>query len=91
MERQPAMTPNPAAPKWNTADQLFTRADLLRRFNLSPSRFDTLMNIGALPGPDIIIPGSGHKAARWSATRVNTIAVEKIHEMESSPFGPSEA
>ena len=55
------------------ADQLYTFADLSRLLKVSPDRLRSLRESGELLGPDVLIPGGGHKAARWSASRVAMI------------------
>lgn len=59
--------------KLKTADQLYTLADLARILKVPPKRLKLLQESGDLLGPDVIIPGGGHKGQRWSATQVNLI------------------
>ena len=53
--------------------QLFTWADLVRMLQVSERRLRSMRASGELPGPDVIIPGGGHKAQRWTAARVREI------------------
>lgn len=53
------------------APQLYTLADLARIFKLPPRRLRDLERMGEFPRADVIIPGAGHKAQRWSATLIN--------------------
>jgi len=55
------------------ADQLYTLADLSRLLKVPTDRLRAMMISGDMPGPDISIPGGGHKSARWSASRVSAI------------------
>jgi hypothetical protein len=56
-----------------TADQLYTFADLVRLLKVGEDRLRRMRDTGALLGPDHMIPGGGHKGARWSASRVEEI------------------
>jgi hypothetical protein len=56
-----------------TADQLYTFADLVRLLKVGEDRLRKMRDTGALLGPDYMIPGGGHKGARWSASRVEEI------------------
>lgn len=60
-------------PKVKTSDQLYTLADLARILKVPPKRLKLLQQSGDLLGPDVIIPGGGHKGQRWSATQVNLL------------------
>ena len=53
------------------APQLYTLADLARIFKLPPRRLRDLERMGEFPRANVIIPGAGHKAQRWSATLIN--------------------
>lgn len=53
--------------------QLYTWADLVRLLKVGEKRLRQMRNSGELVGPDVIIPGGGHKAQRWSAARVKEI------------------
>lgn len=55
------------------AEQLYTFADLARLLKVNEDRLRAMRATGELLGPDVIIPGGGHKAARWSASRVAAI------------------
>lgn len=55
------------------AEQLYTLADLSRLLKVPTDRLRTLRDAGELLGPDVFVPGGGHKGARWSASRVAMI------------------
>ena len=55
------------------AEQLYTFADLVRLLKVGETRLRAMREAGELLGPDVLIPGGGHKAARWSASRVAQI------------------
>lgn len=55
------------------ADQLYTLADLSRLLKVPAARLRALQERNELAGPDVIVPGGGHKAPRWSASRVAMI------------------
>lgn len=55
------------------ADQLYTFADLARLLKVQEDRLRAMRDRGEILGPDVIVPGGGHKAARWSASRVTQI------------------
>ena len=55
------------------AEQLYTLADLSRLLKVPTDRLRELQTRQELLGPDVLIPGGGHKAARWSASRVALI------------------
>lgn len=55
------------------AEQLYTLADLSRLLKVPTDRLRELQTRQELLGPDVLIPGGGHKAARWSASRVAMI------------------
>lgn len=57
----------------HTADQLYTFADLVRIFKIGEDRLRHMRETGQLLAPDHMIPGGGHKGARWSASRVQEI------------------
>jgi hypothetical protein len=63
----------PSPDKLKTTDQLYTLADLARILQVPPKRLNQLRESGDLLGPDVSIPGGGHKGQRWSATQVNLI------------------
>ncbi len=56
------------------AEQLYTFADLVRLRN-------------ELLGADIVIPGGGHKAMRWSASRI--AAIQSAWRVPSAGARPS--
>lgn len=56
-----------------TAEQLYTFADLARLLKVGEDRLRAMRDAGQILGPDHIVPGGGHKAARWSASRVTQI------------------
>lgn len=56
-----------------TAEQLYTFTDLTRLLKVSEDRLRAMRDAGEILGPDHIVPGGGHKAARWSASRVAEI------------------
>lgn len=55
------------------ADALYSFTDLVRMFKVADNRLREMRAAGTLLGPDVMIPGGGHKAARWSASRVREI------------------
>lgn len=55
------------------AEQLYSMADVSRILKVPTDRLRVLLDRREMLGPDVIIPGGGHKAARWSATRVTMI------------------
>lgn len=55
------------------AEQLYTFADLVRLLKVRDVRLREMRQTGALLGPDIMVPGGGHKSARWSASRIAEI------------------
>lgn len=55
------------------AEQLYTLADLSRILKVPADRLRAMQAAGHLLGPDTLVPGGGHKAARWSASRVAMI------------------
>ncbi len=55
------------------ADQLYTFADLVRLLKVDRDRLRSMLHTGTLLPADVIIPGGGHKAARWSASRIAAI------------------
>lgn len=59
--------------KVHLAEQLYTFADLVRLLKVEESRLRRMRDRGEILGPDHIVPGGGHKAARWSASRVAAI------------------
>lgn len=61
------------APKIKTVDALYTLADLERMLKVPRKRLAQMVDSGELLGPDIIVPGGGHKGRRWSASRLNVI------------------
>jgi hypothetical protein len=57
----------------DSAEQLYTFADLVRLLKVDKKRLRMMRQTGEIPGPDVMIPGGGHKAARWTAARVQEI------------------
>ncbi len=55
------------------AEQLYTFADLSRLLKVGEDRLRAMRDQGEILGPDIVVPGGGHKAQRWSASRVQEI------------------
>lgn len=55
------------------AEQLYTWADLVRILKVNDDRLRGMRDRNEILGPDHIIPGGGHKGARWSASRVAEI------------------
>lgn len=55
------------------AEQLYTVADLARLLKIQPRRIRALIESGEMAGPDVFVPGGGHKGSRWTASRVATI------------------
>lgn len=55
------------------AEQTYTFAELCRLLHLPPKRARELRAAGELPGPDVMVPGGGHKSERWTATRVGFV------------------
>lgn len=55
------------------AEQLYSLQDVSRILKVPTDRLRALQERREMLGPDVIIPGGGHKAARWSATRVTMI------------------
>ena len=53
------------------AQQLYSLADIARLFKLQPRRLRDLERMGEFPPANVIIPGAGHKAQRWTATLLN--------------------
>lgn len=50
--------------------QLYTWADLVRILKVGERRLREMRESGQLLGPDVIVPGGGHKAQRWTAARI---------------------
>ena len=50
------------------AEQLYTFADLVRLLKVGKGRLRAMRESGELLPPDHLIPGGGHKGARWSAS-----------------------
>jgi hypothetical protein len=63
----------------HASDQLYTRIEVARLLRVPPKRFMKLVRSGEALGPDVLVPGAGHKAARWSATRVDQIKQAWLH------------
>lgn len=61
------------------AEQLYTLADLSRLLKVPTDRLSALIQREEMLGPDVLIPGGGRKAARWSATRVQQIKASWSH------------
>ena len=55
------------------AEQTYTFAEVCRLLHLPGSRARELQAQGELLSADIIVPGGGRKAERWSASRVMLI------------------
>jgi hypothetical protein len=55
------------------AEQLYTFADLVRLLKVGEDRLRAMRDTNQLLPPDVMIPGGGPKAARWSASRVSEI------------------
>lgn len=55
------------------AEETYTQADLERILKVPAKRLRALMDAGELLGPDMLVPGGGHKAARWTASRIAEI------------------
>lgn len=55
------------------AEQLYTLADLSRLLKVPTDRLRVLQERKEMAGPDVFVPGGGHKGARWSASRVALI------------------
>lgn len=53
--------------------EMYTQAELQRILKLPRRRLRSLIAGGELLGPDVLVPGGGHKAARWTASRVAEI------------------
>jgi hypothetical protein len=68
-----------------TAQQLYTFADLVRLLKVGENRLRAMRDTGQLLGPDYIVPGGGHKGARWSASRVEEI--QRSWSVELEPAG----
>lgn len=59
--------------KLKVAEQTYTFAELCRILHLPAKRGRELRAAGELPGPDLIVPGGGKKAERWTASRVGFV------------------
>lgn len=68
--------------KFKTADETYTLADLVRMLKVPAKRLKKLQESGDLLGPDVIIPGGGHKGQRWTASRINVI----MAKWSASPY-----
>ena len=55
------------------AEQTYSFAELCRILHLPRKRANELRAIGELPGPDVVIPGGGHKGERWTASRIGFV------------------
>ena len=55
------------------AEQTYTFAEVCRLLHLPPKRARELQQRGELVGADVVIPGGGRKAERWTASRVGEI------------------
>jgi hypothetical protein len=61
------------SPAVKQAEQLYTLADLSRLLKVPTDRLRDLQESKEMLGPDVFVPGGGHKGARWSASRVALI------------------
>lgn len=61
------------------AQQLYTLADVARLLKVQDKRLRELMARGEMAGPDVLVPGGGRKAARWSASRLNELCAAWRH------------
>lgn len=66
------------------AEQLYTLADVSRILKVPTDRIRALMERQEMDGPDVLIPGGGHKAARWSASRIAIIQRKWAHPAAAS-------
>lgn len=57
----------------HVAEQLYTFTDLTRLLKVPPKRLREMQHSGEALTADILVPGGGHKAQRWSASRVEAI------------------
>jgi hypothetical protein len=55
------------------AEQTYTFAEVCRILHLPTARARVLKQTGELPGPDVVVPGGGLKAERWTASRVGSV------------------
>jgi hypothetical protein len=60
-------------PRRKVAEQTYTFAELCRLLHIPFDRARILRATGELLGPDVIVPGGGRKAERWTATRIALI------------------
>lgn len=63
----------------SVAQQLYTLSDVCRLLKVARDRARELVASGEMLGPDVLVPGGGHKAARWSAARVEQIQLAWRH------------
>lgn len=61
------------------AEQLYTLTDLSRLLKVPTDRIHALVDQNEMLGPDVLVPGGGHKGARWSASRVASIQRAWVH------------
>lgn len=57
-----------------TAEQYYTLTDVSRLLQVPVERLRELQALGEFPNPDMLVPGGGRKAERWSATRLSVAA-----------------
>jgi hypothetical protein len=55
------------------AEQTYTFAEVCRLLHLPAKRARELELRGELAGADVVVPGGGRKAERWTASRVGEI------------------
>jgi len=61
------------SPRIRVAEQTYTFSEVCRLLHLPRSRARELQAAGELAGADVVIPGGGRKAERWTASRVGEI------------------
>lgn len=57
-----------ARPK--VADQTYRVSDVARLLQIPLARLRQLQAAGEFPGPDLVLPGGGRMAERWTASRI---------------------
>lgn len=60
-----------------TAEQLYTAANAARVLDMGRSTFFARVRAKALPAPDVILPGGGKFAKRWSASGLSRFIDER--------------